>query len=246
MRTTRTDKSGATSRDGSFYKLWIIRTLAVMLVAFAVFLGACGQQGQPKENRPAQVDTAGQQQPQEKRGRPDSKIAPLGRGTYTLDELPPPEPVSAEYGLQDVSVRNGDLYAHPPSGATFTIKNGGQPVSVGFVPSFIPDVPVEKTDGVTFEVLSGEERLYQKHVLPDDPTSAVTLDLPEASTKEVLQLSFVTRVGPSGDRGWDWALWRDVRIVVGKGEDNPATTAEEATTPAATATSTATASPTPA
>ena len=156
---------------------------------------------------------------EEKRGRPDSKIAPLGRGTYTLDELPPPEPVSADYGSRNVEVHgNGDLAAHPPSGATFTIMNKRRPVSVAFTPSFISDVPVEKTDGVTFEVWSGEERLYQKHVLPDDPTSGVTLDLPEASTKEVLQLSFVTRVGPSGDRGWDWALWRDVRIVVGKEE----------------------------
>jgi hypothetical protein len=55
-------------------------------------------------------------------------------------------------------------------------------------------------------------------VLPDDPTSPVALDLPEARTEDVLRLSFVTRVGPSGDRGWDWALWRDVRIVVGEEE----------------------------
>jgi predicted small lipoprotein YifL len=207
------------SRDGGCYRMWIIKTLVIMLVGFSVFLGGCGQQGQPKENQPAQGNAAGQQQPQEEGGRPDSKIARLGRGTYTLDELPPPEPVSADYGSRNVEVHgNGDLAAHPPSGATFTIMNKRRPVSVAFTPSFISDVPVEKTDGVTFEVWSGEERLYQKHVLPDDPTSGVTLDLPEARTKEVLQLSFVTRVGPSGDRGWDWALWRDVRIVVGKEE----------------------------
>jgi hypothetical protein len=152
-------------------------------------------------------------------GRPGYEIVRLGRGTHTLDELPPPEPVSAEYGLQDVSVRSdGDMYAHPPSGATFTIKNERRPVSVAFTPSFVSDVPAKKTDGVTFEVLSGEERLYQKHVIPDDPTSEVTLDLPEARTKDVVQLSFVTTPGPSGDRDWDWALWRDVRIMVGKGE----------------------------
>ena len=188
-----------------------------MLVVFCVFLGACGQQGQPKENQPAQGNTAGQ--PQEEGGRPVSEIAPLRPGTYTLGELPPPGPVSADYGLQDVNVYdNGHMYAHPPSGATFTIKNERRPVSVAFTPSFISDVPVEKTDGVTFEVLSGEERLYQKHVLPDDSTSEVTLDLPEARAKEVLRLSFVTTPGPSGNLGWDWALWRDVRVVVGKGE----------------------------
>jgi hypothetical protein len=152
------------------------------------------------------------------RGRQESKIAHLKQGTYTLDELPPPEPVSEDAGLQNVTVEsNGDMYAHPPSGATFTIENKRRPVSVTFTPSFISDVPVKKTDGVTFEVWSGKERLYQKHVLPDDSIPAVTLDLPEATTKDVLQLSFVTTPGPSGDRGWDWALWRDVQIVVGEG-----------------------------
>ncbi len=190
-----------------------------MLVVFCVFLGACGQQGRSKDNQPAQGNTAGQQQPQEETGRPGSEIARLGPGTYTLDDLPPPEPVSADYGSRNVEVYgNGFLYAHAPSGATFTIKNERRPVSVAFTPSFISDVPVEKTDGVTFEVWSGKERLYQRHVLPDDPTSPVALDLPEARTEDVLRLSFVTRVGPSGDRGWDWALWRDVRIVVGEGE----------------------------
>jgi hypothetical protein len=31
----------------------------------------------------------------------------------------------------------------------------------------------------------------------------------------VLQLSFVTRVGSAGNLNYDWALWRDVRIVIG-------------------------------
>jgi hypothetical protein len=193
------------------------------------------------------------------------KDARLGPGTYTLDELSPPEPVSAHYGSRDVEVYgNGFLYAHAPSGATFTIKNERRPVSVAFTPSFISDVPVEKTDGVMFEVWSGKERLYQKHVLPDDPTSAVTLDLPEARTVDVLRLSLITRAGPSGDRGWDWALWRDVRIIIGEGEQVapraprsvtdektvektiPEATPEPPTSPdtsTATATATATASP---
>jgi hypothetical protein len=191
----------------------------MMLVGFSVFLGACGQQGQPKENRPAQGNTAEQRQPQEEGGRPDSEIARLERGTHTRDDLPPPERVSAEYGLQDVSVRrDGDMYAHPPSGATFTIKNEQRPVSIGFAPSFIPDVPVGKTDGVTFEVWSGKEPVYQSYVLPNDPVSQVTLNLPKAGTQDELRLSFVTRVGPAGNRDYDWALWRDVQIVVGKGE----------------------------
>jgi hypothetical protein len=211
MRQTRTAESGARSRNGSFSVMWIIKTLAMMLVVFSVFLSACGQQVQPKKNQPAQEDTAGKQQRQ-------GQIANLKQGTYTLDELPPPEPFAGDAGLQNVDVRdNGDLYAHPPSGATFTIENKRRPVSVTFTPSFLSEVPAEKTDGVTFAFWSGKERLYQKHVLPDDSIPAVTLDLPEATTKDVLQLSFVTRVGPAGNRDYDWAAWRDVRIVVGEG-----------------------------
>jgi hypothetical protein len=135
--------------------------------------------------------------------------------TYTLTELPPPEPVSEDYGLQDVAHQNEDLYAHPPSGVAFTIKNERRPVSVEFTPSFLSNVPVEKTDGVTFEVWSGSERVYQSHVLPSDSASAVALDLPDARTAEEVRLSFVTTVGPSGDRSYDWAIWRDARVVIG-------------------------------
>jgi hypothetical protein len=143
----------------------------------------------------------------------------LGPVTFTLDELPPPEPFGEGAGLQHVEIGdNGELFAHPPSGATFTIKNGGRPVSVTFTPSFRSNVPAEKTDGVTFKVWSGNERVYQSYVRPNDSVSQVTLNLPKAGTEDELRLSFVTKVGPSGDRGWDWALWRDVRIVVGKGE----------------------------
>ena len=152
-------------------------------------------------------------------GRPDSEIARSRPDTsVTLSELPPPEPVSEEVGLQDVDVEgNGDMYAHPPSGATFTIENKRRPVSLTFTPSFLSDVPAEKTDGVTFEVWSGKERLYQSYVLPDDSLSQVALNLPRATTEDQVRLSFVTRVGPAGNRDYDWAQWRDVRIVVGEG-----------------------------
>jgi hypothetical protein len=211
MRQTRTAESGARSRNGSFSVMWIIKTLAMMLVVFSVFLSACGQQVQPKKNQPAQEDTAGKQQTQ-------GKSANLKQGTYTLDELPPPEPVSEDAGLQNVEVGSkGDLFAHPPSGATFTIENKRRPVSLTFTPSFLSDVSAEKTDGVTFEVWSGKERLYQNYVLPDDSLSQVALNLPRATTEDQVRLSFVTRVGPAGNRDYDWAQWRDVRIVVGEG-----------------------------
>ena len=73
LRETRTAESGAMSRDGSFYRMWIIRPLAMMLVAFLVVLGACGQdqEVQPEEEQPAQEDPAGQQEPQEEEGESD-------------------------------------------------------------------------------------------------------------------------------------------------------------------------------
>jgi hypothetical protein len=149
-------------------------------------------------------------------GRPDSAIARSGLRTYTLSELPPPEPVSDHYGLRNVDVPSG--FAHPPSGAAFTVANERRPVSVEFTPSFLSKVPADKTDGVTFEVYSGRDRVYRSHALPSDPASAVALDLPDARTADELRLSFVTTAGPSGNRSYDWAVWRDVRIVIGRGE----------------------------
>ena len=77
MRETRTAESGVVSRDGSFsrhgsfYRMWIIRLLAMMLVAFSVFLGACNQGAQPAEEQPAEEEPAGQQVPQEEEGEED-------------------------------------------------------------------------------------------------------------------------------------------------------------------------------
>jgi hypothetical protein len=83
-----------------------------------------------------------------------------------------------------------------------------------FTPSFRGQVPADETDGVTFKIWSGKERIYQSYVHPADSVSQVTLNLPEAPTKDELRLSFITKVGPAGDRNYDWAVWRDVRIVI--------------------------------
>ena len=71
MRETRTAESGVVSRDGSLYRMRIIRALAMMLVAFSVFVGACGQQVQPEEDQPAQEEPAGTGEPQEEEGESD-------------------------------------------------------------------------------------------------------------------------------------------------------------------------------
>ncbi len=71
MRETRTAEGGALSREISRYRMWIIRALAMMLVAFSVSLGACGQQAQPEEDQPAQEEPAGNEEPQEEEGESD-------------------------------------------------------------------------------------------------------------------------------------------------------------------------------
>jgi hypothetical protein len=151
-------------------------------------------------------------------GRPDSEIARSRSGTSVpLSDLPPPEPFGEGAELQNVNVGNdGNVFAHPPSGATFTIKNGGRAVSLMFTPSFLSKVPAEGSDGVTFKIWSGRERIYQSYVHPDDSVSRVALNVPNAPSSDRLKLSFVTKVGPAGDRSYDWAVWRDVRIVVGE------------------------------
>ncbi len=58
-------------RDLGLYRVWIIRALAMMLVAFSVSLGACGQQVQPEEDQPAQEEPAGTGEPQEEEGESD-------------------------------------------------------------------------------------------------------------------------------------------------------------------------------
>ncbi len=58
--------------DLGLYRKWVVRALAMMLVAFSVSLGACGQQEvQPEEDQPAQEEPAGTGEPQEEEGESD-------------------------------------------------------------------------------------------------------------------------------------------------------------------------------
>ena len=67
MKEPRTAQGEAASRnDDTSYRRWIVRLLAMMLVALSLLLGACGQQVQP-----AQEDPTGTAVPQEEEGAPD-------------------------------------------------------------------------------------------------------------------------------------------------------------------------------
>ncbi|HVQ39679.1 MAG TPA: hypothetical protein VMS31_19220, partial [Pyrinomonadaceae bacterium] len=150
-------------------------------------------------------------------GRPDSSIARAGARylQYRLSELPPPEPYSSTNGLEFSKVVETNLAAHPPSGATFTLKNARQPVHIVFTPAFDPAVPIDTTDGVTFEVWNGDVRIYQRHLLPTETPGPVVLTIANASTQESVKVSFVTTAGLRGDRTNDWAFWRAVKFVAG-------------------------------
>ena len=149
--------------------------------------------------------------------RPDSVI---GRSQtrmlqYRLAELPAPSPLSAHYAMGHVALRGPDLFAHPPSGVVFEVLNDFQPVQVVFRPGFSPGVPVNGTDGVTFKVYSDTRMVYEQHVLPPGPTRPVALVIPDAWRTPLLRLVFITDVGPRGNRDYDWAEWKGVKVVVG-------------------------------
>jgi hypothetical protein len=150
-------------------------------------------------------------------GRPESAIARSGRRLleYRLFELPPPVTPFPELKLKLPRIEGMDLVAHPPSGATFTFPTAAEPIHLLFTPGFAQAVPLEQTDGVTFQVWSNGERLYDQHLLPGIATAPVSLVLPSRDQKE-LRVSLVTLPGPRDNPDYDWAVWRSVKLVIGK------------------------------
>jgi hypothetical protein len=151
-------------------------------------------------------------------GRADAYITRHGPRylQYRLSELPPARPWSADYGLEPVKIQGTHLMAHPPSGATFDVDTAGQAVHLVFTPAFVDTVPLEKTDGVTFEVWTDDLRRYHRLVLPTDKLATVILPVAEPGRQGKVALSLVTSPGPRNDKDWDWAYWRSVKVVVGE------------------------------
>lgn len=132
----------------------------------------------------------------------------------TLRDLMPPKPLSAELGLDHVVFLGIDMYAHPPSGATFSVPGGRIPIGVEFSPDFASSVTAGQTDGVTFELWTGGKRVYGRHVMPGEHLN-VALELPLAQDDHA-EVTFVTTVGPRGRAEFDRAVWKNVRFFVGE------------------------------
>ena len=133
----------------------------------------------------------------------------------TFRDLPAPEAVSSEFGLGTIRIDGPDMYVQASSGATFTVTRRENPLGVMFTPDFVPDAGTNPTDGVTFEVRAGNQRLYQRHVMPAENLDPVVVDLPPMQNSADARISFVTTPGPRGDSAWDFALWRSVQFLVG-------------------------------
>jgi hypothetical protein len=140
--------------------------------------------------------------------RDPSRIA----SSFWLSELSPPKAHSKELGLKHVNIRELDMDAHPPSGATFNIKGNGRSAEIFFTPSFNPGVPRGKSDGVTFQVWRNGKIIYDKHLTPNEAAPPVRLRIAEKHDPNPVALSLVTLPGPKNDATYDWAVWRDVRV----------------------------------
>ena len=132
----------------------------------------------------------------------------------TVADLPPPRPFSPEFNLHHVAISAFDVRAPVPSGATFSVGNGGGVVRVLFAPIIDKEVPKTQINGVIFEVWSGESMLYQRRVLPDD-LEAAAVDVLPVPGRDRTEISLVTKAVVGGVAGPYRATWQRVRFLTG-------------------------------
>lgn len=130
----------------------------------------------------------------------------------TVNDLPPPQPYSPEFGVDHVTFSGFDIWAPAPSGATFSVQNGGGTVRLLFAP-INGQAGATNTDGVTFEVWSGPSRLYQRQVLPGH-LEAAAVDVPPVPGRDRTEISLVTRAA-SGSVPRGRPTWQSVRFLTG-------------------------------
>jgi lipoteichoic acid synthase len=139
----------------------------------------------------------------------------------TVADVAPPRPYSPKFGVDHVTISGFDVWAPAPSGATFSIENGGGTVRVLFSPIIDEEARAAEPDGVTFEVWSGSSRLYQRHVLPRD-LEAAAVDVPPVPGLGHSEISLITRAS-DGSTHRALATWQRVRFLTGStARENPA------------------------
>lgn len=150
-------------------------------------------------------------------GLPESTIAQSGIRylQYRLNDIPVPVGFSNTYGLENIKIHDQFMDAHPPSGAVFTVENDNLPVNLVFTPTFNPETPKNKTDGVTFKVIVDGKTIWNKHIKPTDLELPVIL--PVKSDAKMIKIAFVTEPGPANDFGYDWVAWKNVKFIIGNG-----------------------------
>jgi hypothetical protein len=132
----------------------------------------------------------------------------------TVADLPSPRPYSRELGTDRVVISGFDVWAPPPSGAVFSVENGGGSVRVLFTPTIDKTARATEKDGVTFEVWSGSSRLFTRHLRPDDVDESVTVDVPAPPSRERTDIALVTRVELEQASGAGrHATWQSVRFL---------------------------------
>ena len=116
-------------------------------------------------------------------------------------------------------IRKAAIHAHPPyqgaSGDTFGEFTFALPESPKINLEF--DIGLldgsEDSDGVTFIVsVQGDEIFRQHH--HEQLWERVILNLTRYSGENIV-LRFTTNPGPTGNIGWDWAVWGEPKIVAG-------------------------------
>lgn len=145
-------------------------------------------------------------------GRPDSAIARSGKRYIQrrLFQLAPPKPYSGRLGLEGISIRGNDLSASAPSGATFTVRNDGQPVHV----VFSPQVEKRRSARAEFELRALDRPLYRAPIGTSESRRArrspIKREVPGARGRREVDLSFLS-LPRAGDR----AVWSNAKVVIG-------------------------------
>jgi hypothetical protein len=147
-------------------------------------------------------------------GRAESRAASTGARAFTLLELGQPQRVPGVPAVKAFEWRGADLFTHPSGGVRFLVPSGNRPFSIRFRPAFSREVPRDRTDGVLFELRAGGISRFRHYLFATDPEPEITLRVVDLAAGEEATIDLLVGIGPRGDAAYDWAMWRDFRVIV--------------------------------